>query len=71
MATDARGPAPVGGHRDERPGEVFRGVLPLPASVLKGVGPFLVNPLTRRRAITLTLRPFKYGGTNALGEPQV
>ena len=28
---------------------VFRGVLPLPASVLKGVGPFLVNPLTRGR----------------------
>ena len=29
---------------------VFRGVLPLPASVLRGVGPFLVNPLTRGRA---------------------
>ena len=25
---------------------IFRGVLPLPASVLKGVGPLLVNPLT-------------------------
>ncbi len=36
---------------------VFRGVLPLPASVLKGVGPFLVNPLTRGRAITLTFKP--------------
>src|SRR5262249_42748398 len=33
---------------------VFRGVLPLPGSVLKGVGPFLINPLTRGRAITLT-----------------
>src|SRR5262249_26250398 len=33
---------------------VFRGVLPLPASVLRGVGPFLVNPLTRGRAVTLT-----------------
>src|SRR5262249_15665843 len=33
---------------------VFRGVLPLPASVLKGVGPFLVDPRTRSRAITLT-----------------
>src|ERR671925_1253825 len=32
---------------------VFRGVLPLPGSVLKGVGPFLVNPRTRGRAITL------------------
>ena len=39
---------------------VFRGVLPLPASVLKGVGPFLVNPLTRGRAITLTFNQFKY-----------
>jgi pimeloyl-ACP methyl ester carboxylesterase len=45
---------------------VFRGVLPLPASVLKGVGPFLVNPRTRTRAITLTLDQFKYGWTNAL-----
>jgi pimeloyl-ACP methyl ester carboxylesterase len=45
---------------------VFRGVLPLPASVLKGVGPFLVNPLTRRRAITLTFDQFKYGWANAL-----
>src|SRR5262249_11394230 len=33
---------------------VFRGVLPLPGSVLKGVGPFLVDPRTRGRAITLT-----------------
>ena len=47
---------------------VFRGVLPLPASVLKGVGPFLVNPRTRGRAITLTFDQFKYGWTNALDE---
>src|SRR5262249_17178163 len=33
---------------------VFRGVLSLPASVLRGVGPFLINPLTRGRAITFT-----------------
>jgi pimeloyl-ACP methyl ester carboxylesterase len=45
---------------------VFRGVLPLPASVLKGVGPFLVNPLTRHRAITLTFDQFEYGWANAL-----
>src|SRR5215510_12885503 len=32
---------------------VFRGVLPLPASVLKGVGPFLIDPRTRGRALTL------------------
>ena len=47
---------------------IFRGVLPLPASVLKGVGPFLVNPLTRRHAITLTLDQFKYGWVNALAD---
>jgi non-heme chloroperoxidase len=49
---------------------VFRGVLPLPASVLKGVGPFLVNPKTRGRAITLTFDQFKYGWANALDEKE-
>ena len=49
---------------------VFRGVLPLPLSVLKGVGPFLVNPRTRGRAITLTFDQFKYGWTNALDEDE-
>jgi non-heme chloroperoxidase len=49
---------------------VFRGVLPLPASVLKGVGPFLVNPSTRGRAITLTYDQFKYGWANALDEKE-
>jgi non-heme chloroperoxidase len=49
---------------------VFRGVLPLPLSVLKGVGPFLVNPFTRGRAITLTLDQFKYGWANALSETE-
>jgi pimeloyl-ACP methyl ester carboxylesterase len=47
---------------------VFRGVLPLPASVLRGIGPFLINPLTRRRAITLTFKQFTYGWANALDE---
>jgi non-heme chloroperoxidase len=47
---------------------VFRGVLPLPASVLRSSGPFLVNPLTRGRAITLTFNQFKYGWTNALDD---
>jgi pimeloyl-ACP methyl ester carboxylesterase len=47
---------------------VFRGVLPLPFSVLKSSGPFLVNPLTRRRAITLTFKQFNYAWTNALDE---
>jgi len=49
---------------------VFRGVLPLPWSVLKGVGPFLLNPQTRRRAITLTPKQFKYGWANALDEKE-
>jgi non-heme chloroperoxidase len=49
---------------------VFRGVLPLPAPVLKGVGPFLVNPLTRGRAITLTFGQFKYSWANALEEKE-
>jgi pimeloyl-ACP methyl ester carboxylesterase len=45
---------------------VFRGVLPLPAPVLKGVGPFLINPRTRGRAITLTFDQFTFGWANAL-----
>jgi non-heme chloroperoxidase len=49
---------------------VFRGVLPLPASVLKGVGPFLINPRTRDRAITLTFDQFTYGWANALDEKE-
>src|SRR5690348_3482054 len=49
---------------------VFRGVLPLPLSVLRGVGPFLINPLTRGRAITLTFDQFRYGWANALDEQE-
>jgi pimeloyl-ACP methyl ester carboxylesterase len=45
---------------------VFRGVLPLPRSVLKVVGPLLADPRNRGRALTLTLDQFKYGWTNAL-----
>jgi non-heme chloroperoxidase len=47
---------------------VFRGVLPLPVATLKVAGPFLVNPLTRGRAITLRFDQFKYGWANALDE---
>src|SRR6187397_79264 len=49
---------------------VFRGVLPLPASVLKGVGPFLLDPRTRGRAITLSFDQFKYSWANALDEKE-
>jgi len=49
---------------------VFRGVLPLPPSVIKGLGPFLIDPRTRGRAITLTFDQFKYGWANALDEKE-
>ncbi len=49
---------------------VFRGVLPLPLVVLRGVGPFLINPLNRGRAITLTFDQFKYSWANALDEAE-
>src|SRR3954452_22824714 len=48
----------------------FRGVLPLPISVLRGIGPFLVNPRTRSRAITLTFGQFRYGWAIALDEKE-
>ena len=34
------------------------------------MGPFLINPLTRGRAITLTFDQFKYGWANALDEQE-
>jgi non-heme chloroperoxidase len=49
---------------------IFRGVLPLPPSTLRVAGPFLVNPLTRGRAITLTFDQFRYGWANALDEEE-
>jgi non-heme chloroperoxidase len=49
---------------------IFRGVLPLPVSTLKVAGPFLLNPLTRGRALTLTFDQFKYGWANALDEKE-
>ena len=49
---------------------VFRGVLPLPASVLRSAGPFLINPRTRGRAITLSFDQFRYGWANALDEKE-
>lgn len=48
----------------------FRGVLPLPVSALRVAGPFLANPLTRRRAIALTFKQFTYGWANALDEQE-
>lgn len=49
---------------------VFRGVLPLPPSVLEGIGPFLIDPRNRHRAITLTFEQFKFSWANALDEEE-
>jgi pimeloyl-ACP methyl ester carboxylesterase len=49
---------------------IFRGVLPLPFTVLKWAGPFLVDPRTRGRALTLTYDQFKYAWANALDEQE-
>ena len=49
---------------------VFRGVLPLPLSALRSVGPLLVNPRTRGRAITLTFDQFRYSWANNLDEKE-
>jgi len=46
----------------------FRGVLPLPFSVLKATWPVLSNPANRGRAIALTYQQFKYGFANAVPE---
>src|SRR5436189_4202866 len=48
----------------------FRGVLPLPVSSIRSAAPGLLNPLNRGRAVTLTLKQFKYGWANALGEEE-
>lgn len=49
---------------------IFRGVLPLPVSVLKVAGRYLVDPRTRGRALTLSLEQFRYGWTNALDDDE-
>jgi non-heme chloroperoxidase len=49
---------------------VFRGVLPLPLVVLRGVGPILINPRNRGKAITLTFDQFRYSWANALDEDE-
>jgi non-heme chloroperoxidase len=49
---------------------VFRGVLPLPLPALRSAGRFLINPLNRHRAITLTFDQFKYAWANNLDEQE-
>jgi non-heme chloroperoxidase len=48
----------------------FRGVLPLPFSVLKATWPVLSNPANRGRAIALTYKQFKYGFANAVPDTE-
>jgi non-heme chloroperoxidase len=46
----------------------FRGVLPLPLTALRAASPVLVNPLNRRRAVSLSYRQFRYAFANAVSE---
>ncbi len=48
----------------------FRGVLPLPISVLKATFPVLSNPFNRGRAVALTYPQFKYGFANAIEDAE-
>lgn len=48
----------------------FRGVLPLPFSVLKATWPVLSNPANRGRAVTLNYKQFRYGFANAVSEAE-
>ena len=48
----------------------FRGVLPLPFSVLKATWPVLSNPANRGRAIALNFKQFRYGFANAVPEAE-
>lgn len=48
----------------------FRGVLPLPFSVLKATWPVLSNPANRGRAIALNYKQFRYGFANAVPEAE-
>jgi non-heme chloroperoxidase len=48
----------------------FRGVLPLPISSLRAAFPVLGNPANRNRAVTLTLKQFRYGWANAVSEDE-
>jgi pimeloyl-ACP methyl ester carboxylesterase len=48
----------------------IRGVLPLPIAQLRSAGPILVNPLNRRKAVSLTEAQFRYGFANAVSEEE-
>jgi non-heme chloroperoxidase len=48
----------------------FRGVLPLPISVLRAGSPVLSNPLNRGRAVPLTYEQFRYAFANAVSDDE-
>jgi pimeloyl-ACP methyl ester carboxylesterase len=48
----------------------FRGVLPLPFSVLKAGFPVLGNPFNRGRAVALTFEQFRFAFANAVSEDE-
>ena len=48
----------------------FKGVLPLPASVLKAFAPILLKPSNNRRAVSLTESQFRFGFGNAISEEE-
>ncbi|HEX2125692.1 MAG TPA: alpha/beta hydrolase, partial [Thermoleophilaceae bacterium] len=48
----------------------FRGVLPLPVSVLRATRPVLGNPANYNRAVPLTYEQFRYGFANAVTEEE-
>lgn len=48
----------------------FKGVLPLPASVLKAFMPILLKPANRNRAVSLTQEQFRFGFGNAISEQE-
>jgi len=48
----------------------FKGVLPLPASVLKAFAPILLKPANSRRAVSLSESQFRFGFGNAISETE-
>jgi pimeloyl-ACP methyl ester carboxylesterase len=63
----ARRPRPLGRHGGDRPRSLPRRSASAGLRA-QGSGPFLINPLTRGRAITFTFDQFKYGWANALDD---
>jgi pimeloyl-ACP methyl ester carboxylesterase len=48
----------------------FRGVLPMPISLVRSVLPVLVNPANRHRAVSLSYKQYRYAVTNATNDEE-